>query len=215
MDQIGGKFCDTLENIVKCTICHKRLSGDVALCEAGHSACNNCLLNKINKKCPYLPCGKPFTSTQNLLAQELLRQLDSLKVCLMESDASKYKLNCNKIVKNDSSEVKDCLFRCWIGDKCRFSGEISTILQHFEKHHDNFFEEVSNGKLPFKKSYEMNYFIGKNLDQAIKIKKLVFIIHISVNGMGELGVCIIMYANNSITDKYVCQIEVECTDKKS
>lgn len=74
------QFCDTLENIVKCTICHERLSGDVALCEAGHSACRNCLLNKINKKCPYLPCGKPFTLTQNLLAQELLRQLDSLKV---------------------------------------------------------------------------------------------------------------------------------------
>lgn len=79
----------------------------------------------------------------------------------------------------------------------------------------HFYLQMSNGKLPFKKSFEMCYFIGKNLDQAIKIKKLVFIIHISVNGMGELGVCIIMYANNLITDKYICQIEVECTDKKS
>lgn len=60
----------------------------------------------------------------------------------MESDASKYKLNCNKIINDDSSEVKDCKFRCWIGDQCRFTGDISTILQHFEEYHDNFFEEV-------------------------------------------------------------------------
>ncbi|KAK0174532.1 hypothetical protein PV327_010292 [Microctonus hyperodae] len=214
MDQTGGKFCDALENIVKCTICHKRLNGDVALCEAGHSACHECLLKRTNKKCLHLLCGKSFTATENLLAKELLRQLDSLKVCLMESDASKYKLNSQK-ASDDSSEVKNSKFRCWIGDKCTFTGDISTILQHFEEHHDNNFEENLDGKLPFKKSYEMNYFIGKKFNQAVKIKRLIFIIHISVNGMGELGVCIIMYTSNVIADKYVCQMEIECTDKKS
>ncbi|KAK0160602.1 hypothetical protein PV328_007994 [Microctonus aethiopoides] len=215
--QKNDKFWRNLDLLISCPVCKKRLGKSIFLCASGHSICNIC----INKSSICSQCRAPYTKIPNLLAQNLLLKYDNLKEhCgILENNDKKTKelfpLVKKNIYKSSLNINNNNEYRCWIFDDCKFTSDASMMIEHFKNSHQYQFEEHINGHLPYTKSYEMDYFIGKNFDRAVKIGGLLFIVHISINGMGELGACILMYTSHGIADYHVCQIEIECALNKS
>ncbi|KAK0174529.1 hypothetical protein PV327_010289 [Microctonus hyperodae] len=214
--QKNEKFWRNLDVLIACPVCKKRLGKSIFLCASGHSICNIC----INKSSICSQCREPYTKIPNLLAQNLLLKYDNLKDYCGGLDKNDKKIKeLNPLMKKNfyksSLGINNNEYRCWIFDDCKFTSDVSIMIEHFKKNHQYQFEEHVNGHLPYTKSYEMDYFIGKNFDRAVKIGGLLFIVHISINGMGELGACILMYTSHGIADYHVCQIEIECASNKS
>ncbi|KAK0174533.1 hypothetical protein PV327_010293 [Microctonus hyperodae] len=216
MELKGEKFCDILENIVKCPVCQERLNGDFALCETGHCVCRECTL-KNSGKCIIKSCMKPYTGTRNLLIEGLLQQIDGIKVCLMELDATNRKLkNDNKQTNNDKKDgLSPGQYLCWITDNCEFIGYESEMAQHYEHHHPLEYHEDSNGKFPYTQNWQMNYMADDNLNRAFKISKLgLFILHMTKNPTNILRACILMLAPSGIAFQHYYRLEIECDKKK-
>ncbi|KAK0078558.1 hypothetical protein PV325_002366 [Microctonus aethiopoides] len=215
MELKGEKFCGILESIVKCPVCQKRLNGDFILCESGHCACRECTL-KNSQKCIIKTCLKPYIATKNLLIQQLLQQIDGIKVCLMELDATNRKLKDDKQINNDKKDgLLPGQYSCWITDNCKFVGYELEMAQHYEHNHPLEFHEDSNGKLPYTQNWQMNYISDDNLNRAFKVPKVgIFILHISKNSCNILRACILMLAPSGIAFQYYYRLEVECDKKK-
>ncbi|KAK0074468.1 hypothetical protein PV325_008289, partial [Microctonus aethiopoides] len=211
-------FWRSLEVMLACSACNKRLTGSVYLCGSGHSICSICTAERTI----CTQCHLPYTKIQNLLAQNLLSQYDNFQVYLKElyDFKNKYEqlLNSTK-VKNDEklsneNNGNNVKYGCWMTNDCKFSGNISAIVEHFKDQHNDQFEEHSDGDFPFTKSYEVHYEVGKNMDEAIKIGEEIFIIHISINDKGEFGACVIMYNNKENVSKYSCQVDIDSSVTK-
>ncbi|KAK0174530.1 hypothetical protein PV327_010290 [Microctonus hyperodae] len=202
--------------MLACSACKKRPTGSVYLCGSGHSICGNCTLEKTI----CTECNLPYTKIPNLLAQNLLSKYNDFQVYLKElyNFKEKYEqlltLTNKKNYDNKLSNGNHVKYSCWMSDDCKFSGNISTIVEHFKDQHNDQFEEHSDGDFPYMKSYEMDYELGKNFDDAIKIGKEIFIIHISINDKGEFGACVIMYNQKENVSKYCCQVDIECGPTK-
>ncbi|KAF7993599.1 hypothetical protein HCN44_010194 [Aphidius gifuensis] len=235
MEETRMKWCDDLEKLLECPVCFERLAGTIYMCTTGHNICKLCFEQM--RECG--TCKKPFSSARNYLAEDLSMSLDMMKISMMDPNDMinkvwNFKKNSigtqtdfDPLFSNiypSTLDIKSVLpydipwgdYPCLLNNGCRFKESFVNMIGHFKAEHLNDYEEFSNDRMPFSKTWEFPYDLKMNYNKAFLISKhALFLLHIGIDRNGNLRSYITSYASGREARRFAYTIQIESGTKET
>ncbi|XP_077292264.1 E3 ubiquitin-protein ligase SIAH1B-like [Arctopsyche grandis] len=185
------KFSNEVYEMLKCPVCYEVMQLPIYMCTTGHNICNTCKCTRTNINCPL--CNAPFSSQRNFALEKI--SATTVVPCLNKSYGCELVTSREKISKH----VGYCQYQQYICPMqkysmgCSWKGNISVLLDHFERNHPSNIVLTPGSQVTFK---NLNLNLNDRNMQLFIYSNLYFLYHIKIDVVSKIVGWAIQYVGS-------------------